>query len=110
MNDLITQDQYRNILKQSWAITRDTVDDFPPAVHKWLDKKSTSLGVPTEYVAFPLISSVAYCMGTTFVEVTPDYHEPVITYALVAGRSRTNKSSSLGLIKKLITNLNLGDD
>jgi hypothetical protein len=110
MNDSISEEEYRKILKKSWGVVRDTKDSFPPCIDQWIVQKSTALGVPAEYLCFPLISAVSYCMGTSFVEVTKNYHEPVITYCLVAGRSGTNKSASLEVIKKLILSIDRGDD
>ena len=106
MTDL-SQEEYRKVLRRCWEVpglsTFDTT--FPEEVDEWLKHKSKALGVPLEYLAFPLLAAIAYTMGESAVELNKQYTEPVIVYTLVAGRSGTNKPGSLDTIKSLISKL-----
>ena len=113
MNDL-SEENYRKILKKCWAVpgiaSSGNGNSFPEPVNLWVSTKSNSLGVPYEYIAYPLLSAISYSMGTSFVNVTSKYKEPIIVYTLVAGRSGTNKSASLELAKNLVRSISQIDD
>ena len=110
MNSDISKEQYRTCLKNCWAIPIDSRNWFPEVIDEWVEKKITELGVPYPYIAFPLITAVAYCMGESYVTVHPKYHEAVIIYSLVAGRSGTNKTASLALFSNIVKNLIFEND
>ena len=99
----IGADDYKRALNNSWDIPLDEENILPIEILTWLSKKSTELGVPKSYLLYPLITSVAYCMGLSEVVVTETYKEPVILYCLVSGRSGTNKSGSLNVMKNLLS-------
>ena len=97
----ISHAQYITMLKESWDVKLSTVC-FPPAVTQWIERKCRSLGVPFQYVAYPLMTGVSYCLGESYVEVFNGYREPIILYTIVSGRSGTNKSGSLSKINKFM--------
>lgn len=75
---------------------------FPQPVTEWINRKCRGLGVPFQYLAYPLMTGVSYCLGESYVEVFKGYREPVILYSIVSGRSGTNKSGSLSKINKFM--------
>ena len=103
----VSQETYEKALKASWDVPVEIENGnlFEETITKWLRKKSIELGVPMMYLAYPLLSAMAHTLGKSVVEVTETYKEPIIIYSLVSGRSGTNKSGSLSLIKKLVDSL-----
>lgn len=101
----IPEEIYRTALSNSWDVTLAVENAFPEEITTWIKKKSTELGVPFSYLAYPLLTAAAYCLGESKVEVTESYSEPVILYTLVSGRSGTNKTGCLTMIRKLIESL-----
>ena len=102
MSQYISNEVYKDCLEACWNVTLDIENVFPPKICEWVNVTSTKLGVPCVYVAYPFISAVAYMLGVSEVQVCESYREPVIIYSLVSGRSGTNKSGSLSVIRKLI--------
>ena len=97
----ITHEQYVDMLQKSWDVQLSKLC-FPAPVTEWINRKCRSLGVPFQYVAYPLMTGVSYCLGESYVEVFNGYREPVILYTIVSGRSGTNKSGSLSKINKFM--------
>ena len=93
---------YKAALDSSWEVQFDVEKTFPAEVCEWIKKKSTELGVPYSYIAFPFLTSVAYCLGASNVKVTESYKEPIILYSLISGRSGTNKSGSLSIFRDIV--------
>ena len=58
--------------------------------------------MPYLYLTYPLITAAAYTLGVSEVMVTDNYREPVILYTLVSGRSGTNKTGSLSMVRRLV--------
>ena len=106
MNNEIPVDIYRETLTESWNVGINLNDSFPPAIRQWINTTSKKLGVPFLYIGYPLLTAVAHLLGQSEVEVTDDYREPVIIYSLVSGRSGTNKSGSLAVIRRLLESIN----
>ena len=104
-NPGISEELYEKALKSSWNVIFDQDNLFPSKITEWIKKKSIELGVPFMYLAYPLLSASAHSLGKSVVEVTQTYKEPIIIYSLVSGRSGTNKSGSLSLIKKIVDSL-----
>ena len=109
---MLSEENYRKILKKCWALPGISSEKpcYPEPVNSWILNKSKSLGVPFEYIAYPILSAVSYAMGKSVVNVTPKYKEPVIIYTLIAGRSGTNKSASLEVAKNLVLDIKEEDD
>lgn len=103
----VPDEQYRAALKASWDVPLDLDNTFPPEIAEWINKKSQELGVPFLYIAYPFLTAAAYTLGVSHVSVSDSYMEPIILYTLVSGRSGTNKSGSLSLVKKLIEGLKM---
>ena len=87
-----------------------TTDWFPSSIYEWIKHQATILGVPESYISIPLLVSVAYCSQHTTVNVADMHVEPLILYALVCGRSGTNKSRSLQIILDLLNELDCDTD
>ena len=100
--NLIEDEIYKRALENSWRVELTENDIFPENILCWLRKKGKELGVPITSLTYPLITSIAYCVGVSSVRVTETYIEPVILYCLVSGRSETNKSGSLSLMKDML--------
>ena len=104
-NQVISKEAYENALKASWNVSADLDNLFPTEITKWINKKSIELGVPFMYIAYPLLSATAFTLGVSTVKVSETYLEPIIIYSLVSGRSGTNKSGSLSIVKKIVDSL-----
>ena len=101
----ISQDVYKAALKATWEIPFNIKACFPNDISNWIGKKATELGVPSSYIAYPMLTAASYALGRSKVRVTNTYLEPVILYTLVAGRSGTNKTGSLKLVKELLSQI-----
>ena len=101
----IPDELYRKTLIKCWDVSLDANETFPEKIVKWINGKRLKLGVPFPYLCFPMITSMAYCLGKSYVEVIGSYREPIIVYSLVSGRSGTNKSSCISLFRKIIEKL-----
>ena len=95
--------EYKSIVEQLMKIDVVTEDWFPPSVTQWIQYNSTLLGVPETYISYPLVSAVTYCSQHATVSLEDGTHdEPVLLYALVGGRSGTNKSAALRKITDMV--------
>ena len=103
-SSVLSRELYETALTKSWAVPLDVDKTFPPKIVEWLKNKAKELGVPFVYVAYPLITATAHCLGVSQVRVTNNWLEPIIIYALVSGRSGTNKSGALSSIKRIVDN------
>lgn len=104
-NKELSYEEYCEALRSSWAVEMQEDQWFVPSINEWVQKKCTELGVPFPYVAYPLITSIAYGLGTSHVKLSETWTEPVILYTLVSGRSGTNKSGSLSSVGKIIESI-----
>ena len=101
----IDETEYKECIKSAWKVELSTTDWFPSKITDWVNHHATILGVPDSYISVPLLVSVAYCSQHTTVNVGDLHVEPVILYALVCGRSGTNKSCSLQVILELLNGI-----
>ena len=101
----ISEELYKRALGKCWNVKLEIEKAFPENVNSWISVERTKLGVPYSYLAYPLLTSVAYCLGVSKVKLTETYQEPVILYSLVSGRSGTNKSSCVSLFRNIIKNI-----
>ena len=104
-NKELTHDEYCSALKTCWDVPMNHTQWFNEDITEWINKKCMELGVPFPYVAYPLITSVAYALGVSHVKVSSRWNEPVILYTLVSGRSGTNKSGSLATMQAVMESL-----
>ena len=101
----ISEDMYKKALERCWSVKLTPTDAFPNEISAWIKNEQTKLGVPFSYLAYPILTSIAYCLGISKVKVAESYQEPIILYSLISGRSGTNKSSCVTLIRNIINNL-----
>ncbi|XP_066929300.1 uncharacterized protein [Clytia hemisphaerica] len=101
----ISDDVYRRALEKCWAVKLDTQKTFPTLIDEWITVEKKKLGVPYSYLAYPLLTSISYCLGVSRVKLAESYQEPVILYSLVSGRSGTNKSSCVSLFRNIINKI-----
>ena len=100
----IDENDYKESIREAWKIEIKIKDWFPEPIFKWISHNATILGVPDTYIAIPFLVAVAYCSQHT--TVTVDFHtEPLILYALVGGRSGTNKSASMQIILDIVNGI-----
>ena len=104
-NSEVQVDVYKQALKSMWSTNLDIRECFPEQIYLWISKKATELGVPCTYIAYPFLTACAYALGTSNVCVSETYQEPVILFTLVSGRSGTNKSGSLNIVKRLVESI-----
>ena len=93
---------YKEAIRNAWKVKSITRDWFPQEIATWINHYATILGVPETYISIPLLVSFAYCSQHTTVNAGDLHIEPTILYALVCGRSGTNKSSVVKIIKDLL--------
>ena len=65
----------------------------------FLDSHAKSIGVPKEFLFFPLLTTVASLMGTsTCIEINKKWREPALLSLVLASKKGTSKSSALNLL------------
>ena len=98
----LDETQSRLLIEECWNINSESGKWFPTPIIKWIKRHATILGVPDEYLSIPLLVSTAHLSHHTCVEINELYKEPLVIYSIVAGRSGTNKSGSLGLMTDIV--------
>jgi len=93
---------YKEAIKNVWNFKTDTKEWFPKQIADWVIHHSTVLRVPETYISIPLLVCIAYCSQHCTVTAGDFHNEPLILYALVCGRSGTNKSASLQTVLDLV--------
>ena len=65
----------------------------------FLESHAKSIGVPKEFLFFPLLTAVASLMGTsTCIEINKKWKEPALLWFVIASKKGTNKSGALNLL------------
>ena len=65
----------------------------------FMDSHAKSIGVPKEFLFFPLLTTVASLMGTsTCIEINKKWREPTLLWFVIASKKGTNKSGALNLL------------
>lgn len=65
----------------------------------FMDSHAKSIGVPKEFLLFPLLTTVASLMGTsTCIEINKKWREPALLWFVIASKKGTNKSGALNLL------------
>ena len=65
----------------------------------FLDSHAKSIGVPKEFLFFPLLTTIASLMGTsTCIEINKKWREPALLWFVIASKKGTNKSGALNLL------------
>ena len=65
----------------------------------FMDSHAKSIGVPKEFLFFPLLTTVASLMGTsTCIEINNKWREPALLWFVIASKKGTNKSGALNLL------------
>jgi hypothetical protein len=84
---VIEDGEYKKTLQNLWDIEFKTKDMFPMEIAKWIECQAILLGVAPSYIGMPLLVGGAYASQHTLVNAGGLHKEPLILYALVAGRS-----------------------
>lgn len=64
-----------------------------------MDSHAKSIGVPKEFLFFPLLTTVASLMGTsTCIEINKKWREPVLLWFVITSKKGTNRSGALNLL------------
>ena len=74
----INHDTYKSALKATWDIAIDMTSCFPQQISDWIAKKALELGVPSSYIAYPLLTAASYAVGASKVRLSNTYLEPMI--------------------------------
>ena len=80
----------RQTIENAWNITFDVDKCFPTPLNEWIKFKATLLGVPTSYIAWPVLVAFAHATQHTYVNIGRKgilHREPTAIYGLVIGRS-----------------------
>ena len=65
----------------------------------FLESHAKSIGVPKEFLFFPLLTAVASLTGTsTCIEINKKWKEPALLWFVIASKKGTNKSGALNLL------------
>jgi len=64
-----------------------------------MDSHAKSIGVPKEFLLFPLLTIVASLIGTsTCIEINKKWREPALLWFVIASEKGTNKLGALNLL------------
>lgn len=75
-------------------------------INNLLIAHSQAVGCPKEFILFPLLTAVAYCMGIkTEIRVNPEWIEPAILWFVVAARKGEKKTAGLNRVKDCLAEL-----
>ena len=65
-------------------------------LHRLVNCHADALGVPEEFILYPLITSVAACIGVNgHIRINPTWVEPSILWLIVAAKKRRKENSRL---------------
>ena len=65
----------------------------------FLESHAKSIGVPKEFLFFPLLTAVASLMWTfTCIEIDKKWKEPALLWFVIASKKGTDKSGALNLL------------
>ena len=101
---LVGELECQKVLEECWKISLNVEDAFPEEISKWIKYQSVLSGVPTTYIAWPVIVCSGYCSQHAWVQIEAPprasagplptrtkkviiHEEPLVIYALVVGRS-----------------------
>ena len=72
----------------------------------FLESHANSIGVPKEFLFFPLLTTIASLLGTNSnIEISSKWKEPSIIWFIIASKKGTNKSGALGLLQQALQEL-----
>ena len=97
--------EYQCLTKELWDIPFQTERWFPDNIYKWINCRAGILGVPHQYISFPLLVSTAFLSGKTNILADEHHVEPLILYGIVGGASGTNKTGVLKLFQGMVENI-----
>jgi len=96
----IEEPDYRLFLNNAWKVKYEIEKTLPKDIVDWVKYLSTVLGVPYTYIIWPLLVATSYSAQHSFVCAEDIHREPILLYALVAGRS--GKSIAIPFIPNLL--------
>lgn len=75
-------------------------------IENLLTAHSQAVGCPKDFILFPLLTAVAYCLGIkTEIHVNPEWIEPPIMWFVVAARKGEKKTAGLNRVKDCLAEL-----
>ena len=98
------------IIEKRISDVQNTRFDWPSVCSSkmvtFLDSHAKSVGVPKEFLFFPLLTTVASLMGTsTAIEINKKWREPALLWFVIASKKGTNKSGALNLVSGALQNI-----
>ena len=70
-------------------------------LHRLVTCHADALGVPPEFVLYPLITSVAACIGVNGnIRINPTWVEPSVLWLVVAAKKGEKKTAALKVIRR----------
>ena len=79
----------------------DLTTCLSPQLHHLVTCHADALGVPQEFVLYPLLTSVAACIGVNGnIRINPTWVEPSILWLVVAARKGEKKTAALKVIRR----------
>ena len=93
-------------LKNAQAARLDLSSVLSPTLSAIITANSDAVGVPPEFILFPLITAAASFLGTNaFVEINEEWKEPSIIWFILAARKGEKKTAALKRVRKPIEDI-----
>lgn len=70
-------------------------------LHRLVTCQADALGVPPEFIFYPLLTSIAACIGVKgCIKINPMWYEPSILWLVVAAKKGEKKTAALKVIRQ----------
>jgi hypothetical protein len=93
-------------LKQAQEHRFDWTSVCSPEMLSFLDSHANSIGVPKEFLFFPLLTTIASLLGkNSHLQINSTWKEPAILWLIIASKKGTNKSGALNLLTQALQEL-----
>jgi hypothetical protein len=93
-------------LKQAQEHRFDWTSVCSPEMLSFLDSHASSIGVPKEFLFFPLLTTIASLLGkNTHLQINSAWKEPAFLWLIIASKKGTNKSGALKLFTQALQEL-----
>ena len=97
-----TSDSFGSLLSKAQS-TRINLDIFSDNLNLLINAHADAIGVPPEFILWPLLTAAASFMGTNaLIKINEEWPEPAIIWLVVAARKGEKKTAALRHIRKPI--------
>ena len=79
----------------------DLSSQLSSPLYRLVNCHADALGVPEEFILYPLITSIAACIGVNgYIRINQTWVEPSILWLVVAARKGEKKTAALRVIRR----------